>query len=522
MLISRAHRKVVLNLKSPERVTTVIPTAKVIQYKGRPLVAVPHRHAEVKILRNLGFKVPSPVRYYYEWPSRFPTRFAHQETTTDFLTSHRRAFCLNDMGTMKTLSTLWAYDFLRAQGVVQRMLVLSPLSTLERTWGDEIFRNFPHLNFHVLHADRAKRLKMLADTDVDIYIINHDGIKLVMQDLATRPDINLIVVDECASFRNASTDRWKALNAVLNKQLKGMRWGWGLTGTPVPNSPTDAWAQCRLFVPENVPEYFGRFREATMRQVTQFKWVARDNALDVVHQAMQPSIRYAREDCVDLPPTIYETRHVDLSREQDAMYKVMVAKMRAEYAGGTILAANEAVKANKLVQIACGVAYDTEGNEVCIPADNRVAVVKEIIDQAAGKVIVFVPLTGALNHVAEALRKDGVSVAVIHGGTPKNERDTIFREFQQEATPRVIVAQPGTMSHGLTLTAANTVVWFAPVTSNETFQQAIARVTRPGQKLHQLIVMIEGTEIERRIYKRLEDKTSVQSTLLDMLKEGAM
>jgi SNF2 family DNA or RNA helicase len=182
------------------------------------------------------------------------------------------------------------------------------------------------------------------------------------------------------------------------------------------------------------------------------------------------------------------------------------------------MAMNEAIKVNKLTQIACGVAYASNGEDVVLPASNRLEVVKEIIEQSGGKVIVFVPFRSALERVAEFIGETW-DVSIIHGGVTKRNRDEIFRGFQQEKSPHVIVAQPGTMSHGLTLTAASTIIWFAPIHSNEQFNQAIARITRPGQKLNQLIVMIEGTEIERRIYANLKSKTKLQGTLLKLLKE---
>ena len=167
----------------------------------------------------------------------------------------------------------------------------------------------------------------------------------------------------------------------------------------------------------------------------------------------------------------------------------------------------------------CGVAYDTAHQEVFIPVMPRIKLVKEVIESAGSKCIVFVPLTGALEYVAKELRKD-YTVEIVHGGTSSNERRRIFREFQDEQNPRVLVANAGAMSHGLTLTAANTIIWFAPPNSNETYNQANARISRPGQKLNQLIVHIEGTTVERRIYDRLKEKTSMQGILLDMIQEA--
>lgn len=522
MLVSKKHRKLLFNLRDPERVTTVIPTARTLNYKGHNFVAVPHDADEYRVLRNLGFDVPTPVETYYEWQGKTP--FDHQRATSGFLTTNPRAFCLNGMGSGKTLSTLWAFDYLRKQGVLQRMLVLAPLSTLERAWGDEIFRNFPDMTFAVLHGTREKRHKLLAE-DFDVYVINHDGIKSAdtVKLLAKREGLDLIVVDELASFRNANTDRWKALNLLINgsarQGIPGFRWAWGLTGTPTPNEPTDAWAQVRLINPTRVPQYRGHFRDQVMRQLTPFKWAPRDEAMQIVQHAMQPAIRFAREDCIDLPPTTYVTRHAELTKEQKGAFDQMLRQFRTEYLGGEITAVNEAVKVNKLLQICCGVAYGADNQEIPIPAGPRVNLVREIIEEAEAKVIVFVPLTAALLHLARELERD-YSVAVVHGATSKAQRDEIFTQFQQAPNPRVLLANPGTLSHGLTLTAANTIVWFAPIHSNEIYQQACARVTRPGQTLNTLIVNIEATPMERHIYQRLEGRERMQGVLLDLIRGG--
>lgn len=520
MLVAKKHKKLLLNLREPERVTAVMPTAKTIEYNGKTLVVVPHRLDEVRVLRNLGFDAPPPMGTYYEWPGRYQP-FSHQRITAEFLTLNPRAFVLNGMGSGKTMSVLWAFDYLRKAGLVKRMLVISPLSTLERAWGDEIFRHFPDMSFAVLHGDREKRHKLLAN-DFDVYIINHDGIKSkeTLNLLRWREGLDLVVVDEIASFRNSSTERWKALNLLINgdkKTAEGKKaWAWGLTGTPTPNAPTDAWAQVKLINPGKVTSYFGQFRDTVMRQSGPYKWAMRDGALEVVKNAMQPSVRFAREDCIDLPPTTYMTRQCDMTTEQKAAFGDMLKKLKAEADGGQITAVNEAVKLSKLLQICCGVAYGNDGT-VKLPAGPRIELVREIIEEAEAKVIVFVPLTGALEHLADELRKD-FTVEVVHGETPKAQRDRIFKDFQNAKDPRVLVANAGTMSHGLTLTSANTIIWYAPVHSLETYLQANARVTRPGQKLNTLIVNVEATPLERRIYDRLQGRGKTQGILLDMLK----
>ena len=517
--IVKSKEAVLLKLRSPKRITTVIPTAKIISHKGQNIVAVPHRPDETRILRQLGYDAPDPMKMHYVWPKasgKF-TPFAAQIETANFVTMHNRCFILNSMGTGKTVSSLWAYDYMRSRKQVQKALIVCPLSTMERTWADEIFKTFPHLDAQVLYGSRERRQKLLRE-EAHLYIINIDGLKTIEEDLKKRPDIDLLIIDEVAMFRNGSTNRWKTMNAIANKQTQ--RRIWALTGMPTPNAPTDAWAQCKLVRPmaANVPSYFTKARDALMRQISPFKWVARDNANDVVKEWMQPAIRYSLDDCTDLPPQTFMNRDVEMSDEQKKAYKEMLNKLKTEVAGGEVLAVNEAVKANKLVQIACGMAYAADGSTISIPCNHRIEVLKEVIEESEGKVIVFVPLTAVLEHVAEQL-KHHWDVAIVHGETPKNQRDEIFDSFQKRPDPHVIVANPGTMSHGLTLTAATTIVWYAPVHSNDTYEQACARVRRPGQTRTTVIVHIAASEVERRIYERLKTKQKMQGLLLDMMKD---
>ena len=508
---------VLLRVREPSKITTVIPTAKLLK---NHIVAVPHRPDELRVLQHLGFEgIPTPLRTNYEFPKaggRFDP-FKAQIETADFLSMHNRCFVLNSMGTGKTVSSLWAFDYMRSRKQVNKALIICPLSTMERTWADEVFKTFPHLDATVLYGTRQRRLKLLQQ-ESHLYVINIDGIKTIKEALAKRPDIDLIIVDEVAMFRNASTSRWKELNEILNKQSP--RRVWALTGMPTPNSPLDAWAQCRVITPNNtqLPKYFGKARDVLMKQLTQFKWVPRDNANDTVKEWMQPAIRFSLDDCTDLPEQIHISRDAQMSDEQKKAYVEMLSALKTEYEGGELLAVNEAVKANKLVQIACGVAYGKDGETVVLPSKDRIEVLKEIIEESEGKVIVFVPLTGVLEELAFELGQHW-PVATIHGATPKYERDTIFHDFQTQKTPHILIANPATMSHGLTLTAATTIIWYAPVHSNDIYEQACARVRRPGQKRTTVIAHIAASEVERRIYQRLKTKQKMQGLLLDMMKD---
>lgn len=829
MLILEDRKAVILNLANPGRVTTVIPGAKEFIFQGSKLVAVKHGVDESIVLRNLGFNVSSPIRYQYSWPrDKFsvPEPFVAQKVTSEFLTLHNNAFVLSEPGCGKTLSALWALDYLREQGKVAKTLIVATLSTLNVVWAREIATHLPHLNVAVLHGPKVKRVQLLKQ-DADVYIINHDGLCVLSKELAARKDINIVIVDEIASFRNQKTNRWKALNNITSNVPRV----WGLTGTPTPNAPTDAYGQAKLISPHRVPKYYGAFRDKVMRQCGPFKWIPRDEATAIVHDAMQPAIRFTRNEMVDLPEVMYQSREAPLSPEQRRMYAQMLRDLTTSYGSDTISAANEAVAASKLLQIACisvttpvlcgrgwvpiqdvlpedvlwdgeewvshggvilkgrsktiscggvrltsdhlvlstsgwvtakemndgnaskklswaevrvpasypqrrvyagkdemcpvvvpvrlrkrgypcepifkgetqnpsselwlpsrernpqavtytpiqyvgknegqmfephrqgqeklwgswrydllhvgaiiqgflgryarrvctwindrpyrqqswvqqrqlsvgyggttsqqqtgkrniantcwgndlgpsckalwavagniartyqkiqmgfrasanntskevlvydilnagprnrfvvrgvtgalrivhncGVVYGTAaGSHTLVPCTERIALVREVIEQSPAKVIVFAPFRSVVDMLAAELSKD-YQVGKIHGDTSKTVRDGIFTQFQGNPKGiRVIVAHPGTMAHGLNLTAADTVLWYAPAYSNEIYEQANARIIRPGQKRKQLIIHIESTEMERRVYKRLRNRQRLQGLLLDLVAGG--
>ena len=223
---------------------------------------------------------------------------------------------------------------------------------------------------------------------------------------------------------------------------------------------------------------------------------------------------------MDLPEQIVQTREVPLTAEQLKAYKSMRDKLIAELQAGSVLAVNEAVKASKLLQIACGVAYGEDGQALPLDCADRLEATDEIVCESEGKTIIFVPFSGALEQLKDYLVKKGHTVAVVDGSTDKADRDEIFHNFQNTEDPKVIVANPATMSHGLTLTAATTILWFGPTYSNEVYQQACARVRRPGQKRSTVVVHLVSTELEKKIYKRLDGKQELQGSLLDMIRDS--
>lgn len=515
MLVIEQAKAIALKLNNPQRVLECIPTAVQVDRNGHTFTAVPHDAEVVRVLRNLGIKAPAPILHYYDWPGNF-TPYHHQRQTSAFLTMNAKALVLNEIGTGKTQSALWAADYLMKAGVVGKVLVLSPLSTLERVWGDAIFKEFPHRGHVTLHGTAARRRKLLK-TDVDFYIINHDGFSIISDDVIGMFDV--VIVDEAAIYRNPTTNKFKLFRKWMAANPDTRLWL--MTGTPTPNAPTDAWTLAQLVGSPYVPRTFTSFRDQTMERFGQYTYVPRPGSLNTVKHVLQPAVRYTRDECLDIPDTVYQTREVDLTTEQrthyDTMMKHFIVEMAADTVKGTpITAVNEAVKIQKLVQIACGVAYDDNGDNVEINCKPRVNATAEIIEEVGGKVIVFVPLTGTLHMLERELSKRW-SVGVVNGAVSTTKRNQIFHDFQETPKPEVLVAHPATMAHGLTLTAASTIIWYGPITSNEQYVQANGRIERIGKHHVSNVVHIEGTVLERKMYKRLETKQRLQGLLLDLI-----
>ncbi len=325
------------------------------------------------------------------------------------------------------------------------------------------------------------------------------------------------VVHNCSQFRNMPTRRAKAMFSIVNRQSE--RSCWGMTGTPTPNAPTDCYGQIRIVKPENYKGSFKAIQNELMYQVSQFRWVPRAGSQNRVHELMQPSIRYALEDCIDLPETIWSVRECELSPEQAKAYKEMRTTAVAEIGGEQITAANAAVLLGKLLQASLFGMYRGDGTAAELDFGPRYSLVEEIIEECDEKVIVFVPFTAALAAFEERLRKKW-SMEVIEGDVSSGKRNDIFRRFQTKTDPHLLLAHPKTMAHGLNLTAATTILWTSPYPSNEIFQQANARIVRPGQTKVTNIVMIQGSPAERGLYRTLKERGRLQDVLLELKRGG--
>ena len=503
------NKALLLRLRDPSKVTDVIPKSK--ELSGNRVV-VNWGVDEAHVLKNLDIHAPSPIEGKYKWTGKHQP-FKHQKTTAGFLTLNKRAFCFNEQGTGKTASAIWAADFLMNQGRINRVLVVCPLSIMDSAWREDLFTFAMHRKVDVAYGTAKKRAQII-ESDAEFVIINYDGVAIASEAIANG-GFDLIIVDEATHYKNAQTDRWKTLNSLLGPD----KWLWMMTGTPAAQSPLDAYGLAKLVNPKAVPRFFGSFRDQTMIKVTNFKWVPKPNATETVFKALQPAIRFTKEECLDLPDIIYTTRDVPLSRQQDKYYKELKNRMVMEAAEETVTAATAAVNMNKLLQISSGAVYTDDNEVVEFDIKHRYKVLREVIDESSKKVLVFVPFKHTITLLAEKLRKDKIPTEVISGAVKASDRTRIFKEFQETDTPRVLVIQPQAAAHGVTLTAANTIVWWGPTSSVETYAQANARIHRTGQDHKCTVVQLRGSHIEKRVYALLDNKIDTHTKIIDLYQE---
>jgi SNF2 family DNA or RNA helicase len=193
--------------------------------------------------------------------------------------------------------------------------------------------------------------------------------------------------------------------------------------------------------------------------------------------------------------------------------------MLVRAAGEEITTINAAANLNKLLQLSGGAVYSDTGEVIQFDASNRLRVLKEVIDESSHKVLVFVPFKHAINIIHESLIKDGYTAEIISGEVPVNKRTEIFKKFQETPNPRVLIIQPQAASHGVTLHAANTIVWWGPITSYETYAQANARVHRSGQKNPCTVIRLRGSNVEKRLYEALQNKQDIQHNIMALYGE---
>jgi SNF2 family DNA or RNA helicase len=257
--------------------------------------------------------------------------------------------------------------------------------------------------------------------------------------------------------------------------------------------------------------------------------VPRENAQAIVHEVLQPAIRFTKEECLDLPDQLTTTRETPLTPQQQKYYDTIKKQMVALAAGEEITAVNAAGMLNKLLQISQGAVYTDTREVVEFDVGNRIDELMDIITSTRHKVLVFVPFRHVMDRLERELNNRRVALIAadpnsyeiehIHGGVPSGQRADIIKRFQTEDRVKVLLLIPQATAHGITLTRADQVVWWGPIPSTETYLQANARAHRAGQVNKVTVTHLQGSPVEKRMYTMLQGKIDLHYDLVDLYRQ---
>ena len=516
-IIDNKALKLTLLPENAKKIKSKIERSKIVAERGDSSDVVIYWGVDemIKLNELFTFKkpLPSPITRDYKWAGRFHP-FDHQKVTSEFLSVNQKAFCFNEAGTGKTSSVLWASDYLMNEGKIKRVLIICPLSIMTSAWKNDIYNTCIHRIPGVAYGRPDDRREVINNEQYQFVIINYDGVAIVKDDII-KANFDLIVVDEANAYKSVSTTRWKTLNKILKPSTRL----WMLTGTPASQSPIDAYGLARLVCPHRVPKFSSAWKDIVMFQVSRFKWMPRPGSQAKVHKTLQPAIRFAKNDCLDLPDVLHQTREIPLTPQAKKYYDQLKKDFLFEASGQEVTSVNAAANMTKLLQISGGAVYTDDKKVIDFDISPRLKELIDVVEQTDNKVLVFVPYRHTIDIVYNNLLNNNITAEIINGDVSANERTRIIKEFQSADDPRVLVIQPQSASHGVTLTRADTVVFWSPVMSVEVYLQCIARIDRVGQKNKMTVVHLQGSDIERKMYAMLQGKVDAHTKLVDLYRE---
>ena len=475
-----------------------------------------------KTVSNFDFnKREDPLLNYV--PPNALTPYKHQIETFKFMLKERQAAVFNTMGTGKTITSLMAIDYLFQNSLIKKALIITPLLVINDAWISDCGAYFPHMTIQKLNKNQNS-------AEDGIWIINWDMLKIFFDYVATEDetthkkikritkafnfDFGCVVLDESAKVRNVRTKRFEILRRYLPAPYTYI-----LSGLPAPNTPLEYWSQFFLMdggktLGVNYWQFLNRYAYKT-----KFDWfITKDGAKAVKEKVVAKSIRFELEDCVDLPENIVLWREVELDGEHLNNYDRIENETSAEINNGIINASNAAVKVSKLWQAASGYVYGGLGQTLPLTQNNKkIEALKEIIEEEFGsdQVIVFAYFKNQIDEIIKALKRY-FSIAAVYGGLDSGKSIEDFKSGKVQ----ILLANPGSAGHGLTLTNAKGIIWFTPVWDYEIFEQARKRVQRIGLNRKSLEVFMHAKDtIENSMYWGLRHKKDMSSIILKSIKE---
>lgn len=452
------------------------------------------------------------------------TPYELQKHSVQFMIEQPRCYNFCSQGCGKTMTSIWAADYLMKQQIIKKTLIVTTISNMQSTWADQFFMDAPHRTYTILKGTKDRKIKELQN-NYDFYIINHDGLTTLAPSILPAY-FDLLIYDEVTAIKNTNTQRFKILNKHLLLKNPHMRII-AMTGTPGAQSPLDCYGLIKLIYP-GFQFSMTQFKEMTMYRKSMYEWEARPNWQDIVFDFMRPAIRFGLQDIIDLPPLTIIPHKVELTKSQLHIYnslkKQLIAELEANDGAKTnVTVSNAAILMSKLLQVLGGVVYDADGKTCELDFEPRYQALLDIVENHDSPVVIF---TSFKNIQALLYKKMtayfGVnSIGLINGDITGDQRADEIRKFQN-GEYKAILAHPKTTAHGVTLTRSNTIIWYGVCHSSELYQQGNARILRADSvgRGHTkfLIYQFYANDLELGIFKKLEQKEFDMHTLLTMIR----
>jgi SNF2 family DNA or RNA helicase len=330
----------------------------------------------------------------------------------------------------------------------------------------------------------------------------------------------LMAIDESTTIKTPTAKRTRNI-INLGEYAKYRRI---MTGSPVTKNPLDLYTQCYFldsYLLDHASYYSFRNRYAVMKSMH-----VRGRTIQVVHKfqnlselsekLQEFSYRVLKEDCLDLPPKNWTKRHITLSKEQQKVYDQMKKEALATLNGKVTSTMTVITQLMRLQQITCGhfVADDGSTQEI---KNNRITELMEVLDEIEGKAIIWGHWQKDIQNIVNEIEKihGPGSVVSYYGLTPQDERQDNIRRFQSDPKCRFLVGTPSTGGYGITLTAANTVIYYSNGYDLEKRLQSEDRAHRIGQKKNVTYIdIIAENTVDEKIVKSLRKKINIASEVL--------
>ena len=466
---------------------------------------------------------------------KFKTKpFAHQLKALERSWNKPYFAYFMEMGTGKSKVLIDNISMLYDRGKIDGALIVAPKGVYKNWYDQEIPTHMvKHIDKKVvlwqamISQKQQRELDSLFETGEDLHILIMN-----VEALSTQKGVDfakkflfshraLMAVDESTTIKNPDAKRTKS---ICDLGLAS-RYNRILTGSPVTKSPLDLFKQCEFLQPEllGFSSYYAfRSRFAKLKTMNyggkSFQLVTGYKNLDELAEIIKPfSERILKKECLDLPPKTYIKRTIQLSTEQQKLYTQMKRMAIAELHGKTMTTATALVQLMRLQQITCG-HFKADDGSVKQIKNNRIAELLSVLDEVEGKAIIWCHWRHDIQNVVAAITKEygPRSVVTYYGDTTSEQRQKAIKEIQNKnGEVRFLVGTPQTGGYGITLTEANTMIYFSNGYDLEKRTQSEARIDRIGQTRSMTYVdIIAEKTVDEKIVKALRKKIDIASQIM--------